>query len=1112
MLMKKIVSLFVLLLMLIGPSYSQSVESSLRKDYSSVQYQPECGGWYLISEEKNGQTLYGFADSFGNIIASGGTRYKIYPGFIELYQLDTQKKSIHDQWEVDMIQYNKDYAAYKSVKVKYENELAAYEAKVEAAEVEAKRRWKAAQKVAEERAEREAQALQQQTSGSILGAVLGGIAGGISVASAVAAVKYEPFLNQVLSERDLLVEPYEPYNPRPTKPLEPETGWYWGRYSLRQPCTYEYIDYDKITEIGTFADVKQGNYWGLVDAYMNEVVPCTNNSKVMQGKVFNNYLVKKGGLYGVIDSKSNVIIPIKYNSIIATETSYMVKDGKGYGLLDKNGKVVMPCVYQEMKPQYSYLLCKKDGKWGVFTSSYNELYPCQYQEVSLLEVEEKLVLMHKDKGLWGVIDFNSGMELLPVKYEKIDLVKFEDRYYYIAVEHGLKGLYTVDGVLIVPCNYSDIECKSVAGETLLEVKCKDGAIGLVHMNGIDILEPGKYTSYEWFWLSSKERFVRPEKSDYTLYASSYYKVKSKATSLYGVCNKYGQELIPCVYTDLRRSGNYFLALKVIGGKRFMGCVSYLGQELFPFVEAKSLQAYNDYCEVFVSDRYGAIDYHGNVLIPFKKKDPYSFAKKINKKKIKNSNIETVAQQKADVLNADYKKSENMALEQFINRRKFSFFAQNYVERIINDWQKKGEFEKIEAWKKRVNNNTMQQKVYLLTKEAQEMFINEKMLEIGSDVPQIVGNYDPDNETFRVDTKYSVNDILVHVSPEDAQEFKNTFGSMRKLPKFFIDNDNIALSEYVFAMPDGRMYVYSDSSSLKHMVATVDYNFDLIEIDKSSLGSNKKRGHQIISTGNFAYGTSDVDINIPSFNRTSDNTFVVIIANENYDNEKNVDFAFNDGQVFRDYCIKMLGVPMENIHFRSDATLNNIKYEVNWVREVSKVNDNAQFIFYYAGHGAPDEANKDAYLLPVDGFVEDVSTGYKLSELYTTFGELSAENVLVILDACFTGTGRDDEMLANVRGVRITPKNIQLKGNVVVFAATSNNQTAHPYTEESHGLFTYYLLKGMQQADASGIKLGDLFSYVKTEVAKKSLLIKSKSQTPTVIVSPKIADNWMKFNM
>lgn len=82
-----------------------NVLSSLKAKFSNVQYNTECGGWYFLSYTKDGQTLYGFADQRGNVIASEAYKYKQHKGFIELYLLDKQKQAEHEQWKRDYQQY-----------------------------------------------------------------------------------------------------------------------------------------------------------------------------------------------------------------------------------------------------------------------------------------------------------------------------------------------------------------------------------------------------------------------------------------------------------------------------------------------------------------------------------------------------------------------------------------------------------------------------------------------------------------------------------------------------------------------------------------------------------------------------------------------------------------------------------------------------------------------------------------------------------------------------------------------------------------------------------------------------------------------------------------------
>lgn len=258
--------------------------------------------------------------------------------------------------------------------------------------------------------------------------------------------------------------------------------------------------------------------------------------------------------------------------------------------------------------------------------------------------------------------------------------------------------------------------------------------------------------------------------------------------------------------------------------------------------------------------------------------------------------------------------------------------------------------------------------------------------------------------------------------------------------------------------------------------------------------------------------SDVDFDIPMANNISNNTFAVVISNEKYQMEKAVQYAENDGKTFADYCKKTLGLPEKNVHFVTNATFNNIKHEIKWLQDVITVyNGDAKIIFYYAGHGIPDEQNKSAYLLPIDGYGSDVTTGYALEDLYKALGSLPLQSVTVFLDACFSGTKRDGEMLASARGVAIKVKQATPVGNIVAFSAAQGDETAYPYKEEEHGLFTYYLLKKLQETKGN-VTLGELSDYIKTQVERQSIVINGKLQSPSIVSTATIANSWKKWTL
>ncbi|SHK56759.1 caspase family protein [Xylanibacter ruminicola] len=255
--------------------------------------------------------------------------------------------------------------------------------------------------------------------------------------------------------------------------------------------------------------------------------------------------------------------------------------------------------------------------------------------------------------------------------------------------------------------------------------------------------------------------------------------------------------------------------------------------------------------------------------------------------------------------------------------------------------------------------------------------------------------------------------------------------------------------------------------------------------------------------------SDVDINIPITQLEQKNTFVLIIANENYQEVSKVPNALNDGAVFKEYCIKTLGIPQGNIKHISDATLNGMKRQITWLTQVIDVyKGQASVILYYAGHGIPDESNRESFMLPVDGYGNDTSSGYSLEKLYKELGSKPAKSVLVLLDACFSGASRDGSMLASARGVAIKAKQDTPQGNVVVISASQGDETAYPYKEKGHGLFTYYLLKKIQESKGN-TTFGELADYISTEVKKASIVINGKMQTPLVSPSSNATDwrNW-----
>lgn len=258
--------------------------------------------------------------------------------------------------------------------------------------------------------------------------------------------------------------------------------------------------------------------------------------------------------------------------------------------------------------------------------------------------------------------------------------------------------------------------------------------------------------------------------------------------------------------------------------------------------------------------------------------------------------------------------------------------------------------------------------------------------------------------------------------------------------------------------------------------------------------------------------TSVDKNIPVADQYDMNTFAVIIGNEQYAEDVTVPYAAHDSQVFKEYVQRTFGVPEKQINYIENAGLNKIRTAVRWLAKAMEVtNGKGRAIFYYAGHGIPDEASKTAYLLPVDGLSGDIESAYPLGKLYQELGAIPSERITVFLDACFNGGKREGDMLASARGVAIKTKSIVPQGNMVVFTAAQGDETAFSLKSQQHGMFTYYLLKKLQESKGQ-LTLGDLSDYLTKEVKRESFEKNNKIQTPIVNTASSLATSWRTMTL
>lgn len=340
--------------------------------------------------------------------------------------------------------------------------------------------------------------------------------------------------------------------------------------------------------------------------------------------------------------------------------------------------------------------------------------------------------------------------------------------------------------------------------------------------------------------------------------------------------------------------------------------------------------------------------------------------------------------------------------------------------------------------------------------------------------------------------------------------------------------NTGRTEFISMLPF-EFKVNKEELPLKLTFRSENYQYYIIDIpvkpiddcghvyllkEKENMGTENisqiiRQQEQHVSTPVKGIDTSHGINAAPFTGAKAENTYALIIANEEYEMATNVEMANNDGLAVKEYFIKTLGLKDKQVLFYPNATFGKMNKAVKDIKSIAAAyNGKINLLVYYAGHGIPDNATKDAYLMPVDADGTDVTVCYSLKKLYDEIDGMKLNQSVVFLDACFSGAKRDRDMIVAARGVAIKTKEERPKGNTFVFCATSDEEAAYSYKEEKHGLFTYFFLK-MLQDKKDKVTLGDLAEYIKDNVSRQSILINGKKQTPTVIIPDGIEQNWTK---
>lgn len=246
--------------------------------------------------------------------------------------------------------------------------------------------------------------------------------------------------------------------------------------------------------------------------------------------------------------------------------------------------------------------------------------------------------------------------------------------------------------------------------------------------------------------------------------------------------------------------------------------------------------------------------------------------------------------------------------------------------------------------------------------------------------------------------------------------------------------------------------------------------------------------------------SDIDRPKKKLAKQRQSDFALLIGIEKYQNAPDTSYAERDAATVKAY-VESLGVPEENVIFLTGARATKTgiaKYLEEWLPR--NVSGNSRVYFYYAGHGAPEPNSGTAYILPWDGDPAFLSTtAYPLTRLYEKLQALAAKEVVVMLDSCFSGAGGRSTIAKGARPLVLSaPNAIQTGAKLSVLTAASASEITGTLDQQGHGMFTYFLLKGISgDADENHdnhVSLAELAAYVEKNV-QKAARRQNREQTP-----------------
>ncbi len=417
------------------------------------------------------------------------------------------------------------------------------------------------------------------------------------------------------------------------------------------------------------------------------------------------------------------------------------------------------------------------------------------------------------------------------------------------------------------------------------------------------------------------------------------------------------------------------------------------------------------------------------------------------------------------------------------------YVKKYVEDSISVWQEKGRKETTADYQKRIKEKR-QAKINQFASDAVKGVVEkreQKFMPVRKGVPE----YDADKQVYLLHIDNFLNFVLP--VPSVADEVEKFDDAFRK------NKLEIVAVELSFKMNSNKLKVRKFVVKNKLNDKTYTYDSPIREAYKSSYFENVdivREASEIVIPKKKLISDVDNEKNDPS------NTLAVIIGIEEYKKAPKAKYSDKDAQSFYEYAKNTFNIPASNIYFLTNDSATKGEFDDIFFSDVSdfrrRVTSQTDVIIFYSGHGIPDPETLEGYIIPYDCNPNNPKGCISLKSLYESLNSLNAKSVTVFIDACFSGTDRETKLYSENIKAQIRIK-INPVGNLTIFSSSSGTEYSQAYDKEQHGLFTYFLLKGLQ--NSKQLTVQQLFDFINENVTKTARDL-NKLQTPTLQTNEK----------